>query len=520
MNKYLQENQFLIPSYSIYRENTQSYNYGIFGTKIKNNIVKLWKKYFDDNNTYQIETSIITPEIVLEKSKYIDNLVEYVVTDSKKRNYNAKTILKDHYKRINDQISLNQIDLWDENKMIQEIKQNKLLHNPKIHLVGQLYHIPMANNSSQFLRPDLTQNIVTDFGMYDQFLKHKTSYQIYQIGKVFMNRVIPSDLYNNHIKYDNSRDKNNYFHLYNQKEYTLIELLHFFDPTKTNSDIIITNLIDKTYQFIKATNINPELLKLEKLTKNDTPHYATNTTNINIQIDDKYITLVSISNRSDFDIKSHFKSLKSKRLLETPITKTQFIPKLNKPLIVNKYKNLYYKIEQHFNGMKQSQLKLIKNETFKNSQQMFLMLDSKVCILTSKMLEIEEREIKIKYEEYYPNIISLQMNVDKIFISTIQNNLKHDNKILTLPTYLSPYKIAIINQNNELYKKIVSNIKIKYFSHKSSSLEKSLKYFDKIGIKYTLIISKSTVLRDRDSKNEITIDTDSINTTLEKLLKY
>ena len=62
----LHENQYISSSYQLYNGSCEFQDYGILGSQLKNNFIKMWKDFFIANDDIdEIETPLITPHAVL-----------------------------------------------------------------------------------------------------------------------------------------------------------------------------------------------------------------------------------------------------------------------------------------------------------------------------------------------------------------------------------------------------------------------------------------------------------------------
>jgi len=70
------------PSYEIYGGVAGLYDLGPIGLRIKDKIVRLWRKFFVEDNddmVVEIETPLVTPSRVLEASGHVENFTDPIV---------------------------------------------------------------------------------------------------------------------------------------------------------------------------------------------------------------------------------------------------------------------------------------------------------------------------------------------------------------------------------------------------------------------------------------------------------
>jgi len=87
------QRSFFYPSNEPYGSIGGFYDYGPTGVLLKRKIENLWRKMFIyEQGNLEVESSIITPEIVLKASEHVDNFTDAVVECKKCK----KKIRADH----------------------------------------------------------------------------------------------------------------------------------------------------------------------------------------------------------------------------------------------------------------------------------------------------------------------------------------------------------------------------------------------------------------------------------------
>jgi len=93
---------FIFPSSEIYGGLANTYDFGPYGTMLKENIRQLWiKKFVNENdNIHQIDSSVIINPAVWEASGHVSNFADVMVEDiENKKRYRADHIIEDYYLR-------------------------------------------------------------------------------------------------------------------------------------------------------------------------------------------------------------------------------------------------------------------------------------------------------------------------------------------------------------------------------------------------------------------------------------
>ena len=134
----LQENQYIVPSYQLYNGLSGFQDYGILGVRLKNNLIKLWRKWFIFNdNIEEIETPIIMPYNLLKASGHVDKFDDFIVRDE----LNKKDIRADHlakkWFRNNDMDELaDKVDSFNQETLETIINKYQMLTNNDGSLIG------------------------------------------------------------------------------------------------------------------------------------------------------------------------------------------------------------------------------------------------------------------------------------------------------------------------------------------------------------------------------------------------
>ena len=74
------QRSIFFPSNEVYNPVSGFYDYGPVGILIKNKIQNLWRKLFIKNEGFhEVETTIVTPELVLKASGHVDSFADPIV---------------------------------------------------------------------------------------------------------------------------------------------------------------------------------------------------------------------------------------------------------------------------------------------------------------------------------------------------------------------------------------------------------------------------------------------------------
>lgn len=170
----LHENEFIVPSYTLYGGKTGFHDFGVLGTIVKNKFLDQWRKFFlQEDNISEIECPIIMPYNILNASGHIERFTDYIVTDSNNCVFRADHLVKDYFKKNNPDI-VDQIDGWNEIQLEKAINEFNMIekittedgqtHDVKVTKTNLMYSVPSVNETNlNFLRPELAQGIFINF---------------------------------------------------------------------------------------------------------------------------------------------------------------------------------------------------------------------------------------------------------------------------------------------------------------------------------------------------------------------
>lgn len=316
---------FFYPSNEPYGSVSGFYDYGPVGSQIKHRIEELWRRMFIKEEGYlEVESSIITPEIVLKASGHVDSFTDPIFECQ-----------KCHTKVRADSFIADKVEgyMWD-GKDLAELDRELAKHKLKCPKCNSdfgkaaRFNLMFATGmggerAPAYSRPETAQGIFTAFPRL--FRNHGTQLPLAvgQVGKSFRNEISPRK------------------GLVRMREFTQMELEYFFDPEKPNiekfttiadykmrfkinneikiltagesikSSIVPNEIfayfLAKEWEFYKNVGINEQRMHFRVLGDDETPHYSKR--NIDMEVETSFGIIETIGNayRTDFDLSQHAK---------------------------------------------------------------------------------------------------------------------------------------------------------------------------------------------------------------------
>jgi len=344
----------IVPSAEIYKQIAGFYDYGPTGFKIKKKIENLWRNTFvKTDNCLEIDGSNILPEKVFQASGHASNFDDPMIEclNCKKR-HRADHLIKE---KLNIETEGKEIKYMDE-----IIKENKVkcpycggdLNEVKpFSLMFKLEVGSLAGNYA-YLRPETAQNIFINFNRIFNSHGAKLPMGIAQVGKAYRNEISPRNA------------------LIRTREFTQMEVEMFFDPEGNYNEYyeIVKNLYipfqsrkmqeegkkheEKTIESImKEEKFHPFVLyyigkehlllrmcgikeyRMRHLMPEETAHYSAGNYDVEIKTDFGYTEVMSLANRTDYDLTNHSKESGKKMEVIDDSNGRKFIPHVVEPSI-------------------------------------------------------------------------------------------------------------------------------------------------------------------------------------------
>ena len=260
---------FIFQSSEIYGGLGSVWDYGPVGVELKRNIKELWWKSFvsDREDIVGMDASILMHPAVWEASGHLENFSDPLVQCGSCDRRFRETNVKD--------------------KICPECG-GTLGDSRQFNLMFKTFMGPLENTSSVvYMRPETAQAMFVNFDNVLTTSRKKIPFGIAQIGKSFRNEITPGNF------------------TYRTREFEQMEMEFFCQPETD----------EKWYKYWTEFSINwftshgirESKIRIRKHTKKELPHYSKASSDIEFNFPWGWGELETISNRSDFDLKSHSK---------------------------------------------------------------------------------------------------------------------------------------------------------------------------------------------------------------------
>ena len=575
---FLQENQFIVPSYQHYGGLSGFQDYGILGFQIKNKLLNLWRDFFLGTDIHEVELPSIVPYAVLKASGHVDRFTDYIVYDKNNQCHRADHLAKKWFSDHDMDDLANQVDSWDQQSLELNINKYQMLDNDaNVQKKNLMIEIPsntlIPNADTDFLRPELAQGVFVNFKIYQSYFQHEDAdfkpFGIAQIGKSYRKEISPQSftrlkeftqaeieyfcdpINKTHIEYDNYKQIIIPI-LTNEMQEHGIETFNMNIEEAVNKKIICHKLmayfLAKIYSFAKKIGLKDGKIRFRQHRKNEMAHYASQCWDLECYVCDSWLECIGCADRGCYDLTSHSgqntkQPLNVKRKLSEPkITvnikiKPNFAPHIANDLRqMDKINNQYVsQFKTYFKNLDQKTAKFIANKA-KYEDNFIWVINGTEYIIKSSTLTISEEKITTLYDYFIPHVIEPSFGIDRLFYAVLEQNIwqrdiDERRSVLSLPDELIIYDVAVFPlHKKEEMQKIADDIRKRllsagfkcYIDESGTAIGKKYVRCDEIGVKNIITVDPGTLknnlvtIRNRDTMNQIYVHIDDLLQALKK----
>ena len=305
---HAKEYGFVYPSSEIYEGLQAVYDYGPYGTELKNNLKQLWWQAMTrlHDNIVGLDAAIFMQPQTWKASGHVDSFSDPMIDnkDSNKR-YRADTLIEDHATALEVEGEIKQAHLLAKkmNALLEaedlsglreliieyniicpisgtanwtEVRQFNLMFSTQVGSVAE-------DSEKIYLRPETAQGIFVNFLNVQKTARQKVPFGIAQIGKAFRNEIVARQF------------------IFRMREFEQMEMQYFVRPGEE------LDWFDRwksvRLKWHEALGLAPEKLRIHEHEK--LAHYANAAVDIEYLFPFGYKEVEGIHSRTDFDLKSH-----------------------------------------------------------------------------------------------------------------------------------------------------------------------------------------------------------------------
>jgi len=327
---------FFWQSSEIYGGISGMFDYGTLGLLLKRKLINKWRNFFvkQEENIYEVETSLIQPEKVFEASGHLSSFID-PITQCKKCNsiFRADNLIEETTKEFVEGKKPEEMTRIIREKNIKCTKCKGELSDVKIFNLMLKTFLSPTGEEIAYLRPETAQGIFVNFKNIMVATRAKLPFGVAQLGTSFRNEISPRQFIIrlrafNQLEIEWFVDPNeiNNHPKFKDVEDVKIGILTREAQKKNEKEIVLTvkeavekgivpnqhmaYYLAKEIQFYQSIGLPFEALRFRHMLPEETPHYSKGNFDLEIRFDFGWKEVVGNAYRTDHDLKSHIEKSK------------------------------------------------------------------------------------------------------------------------------------------------------------------------------------------------------------------
>jgi glycyl-tRNA synthetase len=547
---------FLWPAFELYGGAAGFYDYGPLGAPLKRRIEDAWRNFFVIEEGFaEIEGPTIGVEGIFQASGHLTGFSDPLTSCEDCREiYRADHLIK-HIIEVPDALSNDEIfAIMKDNEIYCPECGGNLSKVYEFNLMFKTMIGP-GNKIPGYLRPETAQGMFINFPRLLRYFRDTLPFAAVQIGKSFRNEISPrqgvirlreftqaeAEIFIDprdkvHPKFAEVRAIRMKCYSRAAQEKGEPEEMTFGEAVDHGiiAHQIIAYYIARTYQFLLAVGISPNLVRLRQHKSDEMAHYAADCWDAEVFLDRLgWIEIVGIADRTDYDLKAHMAlskvNLKVFVPFEKPITRQRLVVKPDMKVLGPRFKSKAKAIADALNALNPEELK---------GDKINIQIEGEKVELETTLVSSETREEEIRGEEIVPHVIEPSFGIDRIIYAVMDHAYFEDNvegetrTILRFKPSVAPIEVAVLPlmDREELLapaKKILEELRalgLRVDYDKSGSIGRRYRRNDEVGTPYDVTIDYETLeqetvtIRDRDSMKQVRVKISELSKCLQALL--
>jgi len=309
---------FVFPSSEIYGGFANTWDFGPYGTLLKNNIRDLWWQNFvlDREDMFGIDASIFLNPKVWEASGHVSGFTDALI-DCKKCKFRTRAD-----QLIEENIPDKKVEGLPVDELTKIIKESKIkcpkcqaIDFTEVRRFNLLFETEVGiieeGKSKVYLRGEIAQGIFVNFKNILDALHPKIPFGIAQAGKAFRNEITMGQFIHRTLEFD------------------LMELEYFIKPE--NWEKTYDYWKEKVWKWAISLGINEKNLRWREHEEFERSHYSKKTMDVEYNYPFGWKEMFGLAYRTDFDLKNHSKFSGKDLSYRDQITGEEYIPHVIEP---------------------------------------------------------------------------------------------------------------------------------------------------------------------------------------------
>ena len=556
INELARRRGFLWPAFELYGGAAGFYDYGPLGAPLKRRIEDIWRQYFVIQEGFaEIEAPTIGVEGIYQASGHLSGFSDPLTSCKEcKEVYRADHLIK-HIIEVPDALSNEEI--------YKTIQENEIVCPECGGEVSQVYEFNLmfktmigpGNKMTGYLRPETAQGMFINFPRLLRYFRDSLPFAAVQIGKSYRNEISPrqgvirlreftqaeAEIFidprdKTHPRFNEVKDIKMKFYSQKAQVTGVEEEMTFAEAVERGvvAHQTLAYYVARTYQFLLAVGVAPELLRFRQHKSDEMAHYAADCWDAEVFLDRLgWIEIVGVADRTDFDLKAHASVSKVNLSVfvhyDQPVKRQKTVVKPDFKALGPRFKAKAKAVAEALKALSPAELK---------GEKIKVIVDGETIEIEQNLVSFESVEEEIRGEEVIPHVIEPSFGIDRILYAVLDHSYYEDavdgetRAVLRFKPSVAPIEVAVLPlmDRKELVmpaKKIqeelrVCGMRVDYDT--SGSIGRRYRRNDEVGTPYEVTVDYETLeqgtvtIRDRDSMSQVKVPLAEVAEKLQSLL--
>lgn len=537
---------FFWPAYEIYGGVGGFYVLGPLGVRLKEKIIRLWRKMFvEENGFLEIDSPVVAPFVVFEASGHVANFKDPLAEcKACKRKFRADHLLAEKGVQVPESTPLEELRrILNEKVECPECGARDWDTRPFLTMFET--RIGPYSENLGFLRPETAQGIFVEFKRLLEIARGKLPLGVAQVGRGFRNEISPRQA------------------IVRLREFNMMEVELFMNPEEpcpylekvadVNLPLLTEELVAKGVEepivvsakesvergyvkhpwlayflalsklFLERLGLPEDKQRFRAKLEGERAHYSAQTYDHEVYLEGfGWVEVAGHAYRTDYDLSSHMKrsgedltvALPSEKPIERVVEKVEFI--------VPKLKELYPDIWKEVLA-NSSKVKVVGGKAYYGDME-----------LKDEVYTIKRERVIERFRRIVPHVVEPSFGVERLMLATLMYayRVKEDRVVLSLPKELAPIEVAVfplmvkdgLDAKAREVKALLEEDGFSVWYDESGSIGRRYARVDEIGVPYSVTIDYETLedetvtIRDRDTWEQVRVKIAELPAVLRKLL--
>lgn len=321
-----QNRWFVYPGSEIYGWLANSWDYGPYGSLLKENIKNLWLKEFIQKrmDVMLLDASLIMNPKVWEASWHVGWFADPLMDcKSCKSRHRADKLVDNEIQKWAAEPAWYAGDKTDS-KRLDEIVEELEISCPectaqdfseikKFNLMLKTFLWVTEDGASlAYLRPETAQGQFVDFANVARSSRRKLPFGIAQVGKSFRNEITPGNF------------------IFRTREFEQMEIEYFVTPGEDDTAFQTWKSESERF-FIEVIGLKPENIRFTPINQEELPHYSKEAWDFDYHYPFGWGEIETLANRTDYDLNAHMTVSKQNLAYFDQVNNKKFLPYVIEP---------------------------------------------------------------------------------------------------------------------------------------------------------------------------------------------